>query len=70
MMLDSDEEVKMGEGQKKNDRRLIVYFHGNSEDIGHNLEFLQTLSEMYSVDCLCMEYPGYSVFTHQIIDGQ
>lgn len=47
----------------------MLYFHGNAEDVGMNIFFLMQLREMFNVSVLAMEYPGYGIFTHEIIDG-
>jgi len=49
---------------------LILYFHGNSEDIGHNLEFLHHVSERFEASVFAMEYPGYGFFEYLIEDGK
>jgi abhydrolase domain-containing protein 17 len=48
----------------------MIYFHGNSEDVGHNIFFLMRLREMFNMTIIAMEYPGYGFFSHQIIDGR
>ena len=46
--------------------RLIMYFHGNAEDLFHNVGFLQQLKENFGASILAMEYPGYGFFSHEI----
>ena len=29
--------------------KILIYFHGNAEDIGHSFEFLKYLSEKFHV---------------------
>ena len=48
----------------------MLYFHGNSEDVGSNVYFLMQLREMFNISTLAMEYPGYGFFTHSIVKGQ
>jgi len=42
--------------------KLLIYFHGNAEDIGWALEFCEALKVMFEVHVLAMEYPGYSLY--------
>jgi pimeloyl-ACP methyl ester carboxylesterase len=39
----------------------ILYSHGNAEDIGINIPYLEHLSEVLNVNVLAYEYPGYSI---------
>ena len=55
------------EGEHRDpDDRLIMYFHGNAEDLFHNVGFLQQLKENFGASILAMEYPGYGFFSHKI----
>jgi len=47
-----------GEGSKN----LILFFHGNAEDIGYASEFARKLSFGLKADVLSVEYPGYGVY--------
>lgn len=29
--------------------KILIYFHGNAEDIGHSVEILKAISELYHV---------------------
>jgi len=40
---------------------LIIYFHGNAEDIG-NFAFLNNLSNTLKVHIAAVEYPGYGIY--------
>ena len=49
--------------------KLILYFHGNAEDIGFANEFLAPICEKWKVDlyvtqvhALAIEYPGYGLY--------
>jgi len=42
--------------------KLLIYFHGNAEDIGLAMELLVFLKDMLKVHVLAMEYPGYGVY--------
>ena len=48
----------------------MLYFHGNAEDVGHNMPLLYHFREKFKCSVLAMEYPGYGFFSHQIVDGQ
>jgi len=48
----------------------MLYFHGNAEDVGDNLELLNTLRNKYNLSVLAVEYPGYGFFSHKIINGE
>ena len=45
-------------------RKIMLYFHGNAEDVGHNLILLYTLRERFNMSILAVEYPGYGFFSH------
>jgi len=42
--------------------KVLIYFHGNAEDIGWALEFCNALKAHLQVHVLAMEYPGYSMY--------
>jgi hypothetical protein len=42
--------------------KLIVYFHGNAEDIGLSLELLAYVRDQMRVNVLSVEYPGYGIY--------
>jgi len=42
--------------------KIMIFFHGNAEDIGWALGFIAALQESLRVHVLAMEYPGYSVY--------
>lgn len=46
--------------------QLLIYFHGNSEDIGQNIFFIHNIREVFNMSILAIEYPGYGFFTHEI----
>jgi len=42
---------------------LMIFFHGNSEDIGYHLsDILLQFGERFSMDILCPEYPTYGMY--------
>ena len=42
--------------------KIIVYFHGNAEDVGISYEFLVKLSVTFKCSILAVEYPGYGIY--------
>ena len=46
----------------------MLYFHGNGEDVGHNLLLLNAMSEHFQFSSLAMEYPGYGFFKNRIVE--
>ncbi len=42
--------------------KLIIYFHGNAEDIGISLELLAYVRDHMGVNVLSVEYPGYGIY--------
>jgi len=49
---------KYEEGSKN----IILYFHGNAEDIGYASDFTRKLSYGLKADVISVEYPGYGVY--------
>lgn len=41
----------------------ILYFHGNSEDLGTAKKFLNSLKETLHVNIIAMEYAGYGIYS-------
>ena len=54
----------MYEPVSENSQKLLVYFHGNAEDLGMSLDFLSCLRVKVKMDIIAMEYPGYGVYQH------
>ncbi|CAD8058358.1 unnamed protein product [Paramecium sonneborni] len=48
---------------KANSDEYLLYFHSNAEDIGTCYEFTSALSNGLNVNVICMEYPGYGIYT-------
>lgn len=42
--------------------KLLLYFHGNAEDIGSTKELLEYLKNYLNVSAVAVEYPGYGVY--------
>ena len=60
-MKNANQEESKGNRPKSNGK-LMIYFHGNAEDVGHNLDLFATLRERFNVSVLGVEYPGYGFF--------
>ena len=56
---------ELGGNQNKGER-IIIYFHGNAEDLFNNLYFLHNIKDYFNYSVMGMEYPGYGFFSHQI----
>ena len=41
---------------------MIIFFHGNAEDIGISYEMLDHLRTALKINVLAVEYPGYGVY--------
>ena len=42
--------------------KLLLYFHGNAEDVGSTKDLLEILKIMLNVSAVAVEYPGYGVY--------
>lgn len=42
--------------------KLLIYFHGNAEDVGGSYEFISTLRKHLKLNILAVEYPGYGLY--------
>lgn len=49
--------------QKRNYDKLIIFSHGNAEDLYNCCDFLHALSRDMKVDVICYDYPGYGIST-------
>ena len=47
---------------KGNSSKLIIYFHGNGEDLGTCYSLCDHLRTALSLNLLAVEYPGYGVY--------
>jgi pimeloyl-ACP methyl ester carboxylesterase len=45
----------------KHARFLIIYFHGNAEDLGLCYNFCTIVRDLFQVHLLAVEYPGYGI---------
>ena len=55
---------------QSDDRKIMLYFHGNAEDVGHNMPLMYLFREKFKLSVLAVEYPGYGFFSHQILNGK
>ena len=46
----------------KGSSKILVYFHGNAEDLGRVKALMILLSEELKVHTIAMEYPGYGIY--------
>ena len=42
--------------------KLLVYFHGNAEDIGLSYEMLDHLRSSLKINIFAVEFPGYGIY--------
>jgi hypothetical protein len=42
--------------------KLILYFHGNAEDIGLAFDLLYALGQEMQMHVIAVEYPGYGLY--------
>ena len=47
----------------KGSNQLIIFFHGNAEDIGISYEMLDHMRTALKINVLAVEYPGYGIYT-------
>ncbi|CDW77752.1 UNKNOWN [Stylonychia lemnae] len=48
-------------------RKIIIYFHGNAEDLGHSVDFILSLRIKLKMNVLAVEYPGYGIYKNNKI---
>ncbi len=49
---------------------MILYFHGNAEDVSHSYELFVKLSVAFKCSVLAVEYPGYGIYTSESPDAE
>lgn len=42
--------------------KLLIYFHGNAEDIGLSIQLLMHIRDHIQINVMAMEYPGYGIY--------
>lgn len=65
--------IKVQESTSKSDdtrgTKVILYFHGNAEDVSHTYELLVKLSVTFKCSVLAVEFPGYGVYKTEPSDA-
>eukprot|EP00347_Sterkiella_histriomuscorum_P003243 403365040 len=46
----------------ENETKILLFFHGNAEDVGIAFDVLQELKNCLKLSVLAMEYPGYGLY--------
>lgn len=46
--------------------KIIIYFHGNAEDLGGTSFFLKMIQAEYNAHIIAVEYPSYGVYEGQV----
>jgi len=49
--------------------KVIIYLHGNAEDVGTSYDFLVKMSLTFKCSVLAMEYPGYGIYKTESADA-
>ena len=42
--------------------KLIIFFHGNAEDLGYSYEMLDHMRSSLKINILAVEYPSYGIY--------
>lgn len=50
--------------------KIVIYFHGNAEDIGLAFDLLYLVGQKLQMHVLAVEYPGYGLYKNQKPDEQ
>ena len=58
------------ERDKSKATKIIVYFHGNAEDVGISYELLVKMSVTFKCSVIAVEYPGYGVYKTEDADAE
>ena len=45
--------------------KILIYFHGNAEDIGLATDILTHIRDKMRIGVLAVEYPGYGIYKGQ-----
>ena len=48
-------------------QKLLIFFHGNAEDVGISFEMLDHLRESLKLNVLAVEYPSYGIYDEQAL---
>lgn len=52
----------MSTATSKKNKKCIIYFHGNAEDIGLSCSFLEPIIEENNITIYALEYPTYGTY--------
>lgn len=42
--------------------KVLIFFHGNAEDVGLSAELMEHLVDSLKLHVLSVEYPGYGIY--------
>lgn len=42
--------------------KILIFFHGNAEDIGLSFELLESIQDVLQIHTISVEYPGYGLY--------
>jgi hypothetical protein len=42
--------------------QLLLYFHGNQEDLGDHVAFFQMIKQCLKMSIMAVEYPGFGIY--------
>lgn len=45
--------------------KILIYFHGNAEDVGLSYEMLDHIRSTLKLNVLAVEYPGYGIYKEE-----
>lgn len=51
--------------QRAKTPKIIIYFHGNAEDVSTSYDFSLKMSLTFRCNVLAVEYPGYGLYHQQ-----
>lgn len=49
--------------------KVMIHFHANGEDIGMTENLMTKISLKLNMNIICMEYPGYGIYTDYSFDN-
>ena len=55
---------------KRPSSKILIYFHGNAEDIGMTYEINDLIRNTLDINVIVPEYPGYGVYKGKISAGR
>ena len=56
------------DGRYGGSSKVLLFFHGNAEDIGLAEDLLHHLSDSLEVHVIGIEYPGYGIYRDEVTD--